>query len=90
MCELFKKLLGIGRVRVQGISPIAAQEKLKAGAVMIDVRTPLERKQSKIPGAQGIPLGELAQRWESLPKNKPIICQCASGNRSQQAASFLI
>ena len=66
-----------------------AQEMLRAGAVMIDVRTPLERKMGKIPGSQGLPLAELAKRWESLPKDKPIICQCESGSRSQQAAEFL-
>jgi len=56
---------------------------------MIDVRTPLERKMNKIPGSQGLPLAELAKRWESLPKNKSIICQCESGSRSLQAAEFL-
>ncbi len=71
------------------ISAFEAQEKLRAGAVMIDVRTPLERKMNKIPGSQGIPLAELPKRWESLPKDRPIICQCESGSRSQQAAEFL-
>ena len=84
------RLFGLGGAKVQRLSAREAQEKLKAGAVMIDVRTPLERKSSKIPGAQGIPLDELAAKWESLPKNKPIICQCQSGNRSAQAASFLL
>ncbi|GIW25270.1 rhodanese-like domain-containing protein [Meiothermus sp.] len=84
----FKNLLGLGS-KVPRITAKEAQEKLKAGAVMIDVRTPLERKLSKIPGSQGMPLAELAKRWESLPKDKPIICLCESGNRSQQAAEFL-
>ncbi len=83
-----KNLLGLGP-RVPRIAAREAQEKLKAGAVMIDVRTPLERKMNKIPGSQGMPLAELARRWESLPKDKPIICQCESGSRSQQAAEFL-
>jgi rhodanese-related sulfurtransferase len=88
MWNWLKKLLGLGP-RVPRISAKQAQEKLRAGAVMIDVRTPLERKMSKIPGSQGLPLAELAKRWQTLPKNKPIICQCESGNRSQQAAEFL-
>lgn len=83
-----KILLGRGP-GVPRITAREAQEKLKAGAVMIDVRTPLERKMNKIPGSQGLPLAELARRWESLPKDKPIICQCESGSRSQQAAEFL-
>ena len=88
MRDWLRKLLGLGP-RVPRISPKEAQEKLKQGAVMIDVRTPLERKLSKIPGSQGLPLAELPKRWESLPKDRPIICQCESGSRSQQAAEFL-
>lgn len=88
MWKWLKNLLGLGP-KVPRITAKQAQEKLKAGAVMIDVRTPLERKMSKIPGSQGVPLAELAKRWDSLPKDKPIICQCESGNRSQQAAEFL-
>ncbi|MCS7058831.1 MAG: rhodanese-like domain-containing protein [Meiothermus sp.] len=83
-----KNLLGLGP-RVPRIGAKEAYEKMKAGALMIDVRTPLERKLAKIPGSQGLPLAELARRWESLPKDRPIICQCESGNRSQQAAEFL-
>ncbi|RDI94561.1 rhodanese-like domain-containing protein [Meiothermus sp. QL-1] len=82
------KLLGLG-ARVPRISPKEAQEKLRAGAIMIDVRTPLERKLLKIPGSQGLPLAELPKRWESLPKDRPIICQCESGQRSLRAAEFL-
>jgi len=88
MWDWLKKLLGLGP-KVPRVSPKEAQEKLRQGAVLIDVRTPLERKLSKIPGSQGLPLAELAKRWESLPKDKPIICQCESGSRSQQAAEFL-
>lgn len=84
----FKNLLGLG-ARVPRIGALEAREKLQAGAVMLDVRTPLERKLGKIPGSQGLPLAELAKRWESLPKDKPIICYCESGSRSQQAAEFL-
>lgn len=84
----FKNLLGLG-ARVPRISALEAQEKLRAGALLIDVRTPLERKLSKIPGSQGLPLAELARRWQSLPKDRPIICFCESGSRSQQAAEFL-
>ncbi len=84
----WKNRLGLG-VRVPRISAREAQEKLKAGALMIDVRTPLERKLVKVPGSQGLPLAELPKRWEGLPKDRPIICLCESGSRSQQAAEFL-
>lgn len=88
MLEWFKKLLGIKEI--PRISVKEAQEKIKGGAVLIDVRSPLERKARRIPGAQSYPLADLSKQWEKLPKNKPIICQCESGGRSAQAADFLI
>jgi rhodanese-related sulfurtransferase len=83
-----KNLLG-GGVAVGRLSPAEAQEKLKAGALMLDVRTPLERQEGKIPGSQGLPLDKLESEWEKLPQNKEIICQCRSGSRSASAARFL-
>lgn len=88
MLDWFKKLLGIKEI--PRISAKEAQEKIKSGAVLIDVRTPLERKARRIPGAQSYPLSDLSKQWEKLPKNKPIICQCESGGRSAQAADFLM
>lgn len=86
MLGWFRNLLGPG---VPSLSPQEAQAKLKSGAILLDVRTPYERKDGKIPGSKALPLAELAKGWESLPKDKEIICQCASGNRSRQAAAFL-
>lgn len=71
------------------LSPHEAQEKAKAGAMILDVRTPLERQEGKIPGSQALPLDRLAEEWQKLPKDKEIICQCRSGARSAQAARFL-
>lgn len=88
MIGWLKNLLGVG-VAIGRLSPAEAQEKIKAGALILDVRTPLERKEAKIPGSQAIPLDKLASEWERLPKNKEIICQCRSGNRSASAARFL-
>lgn len=81
------KLLGGGPVG--RLSPAEAQAKVKDGALMIDVRTPLERKEGKIPGSQALPLETLTSGWEKLPRDKEIICQCRSGSRSASAARFL-
>ncbi|MCS7067866.1 MAG: rhodanese-like domain-containing protein [Meiothermus sp.] len=88
MIGWLKSLLG-GGARVGQLSPLEAYEKAKAGAIILDVRTPLERQEAKIPGSQALPLDRLAEEWEKLPKNKEIICQCRSGSRSAQAARFL-
>lgn len=88
MLNWLKKQLGI--VEVPRLSAQEAQERVKAGALLLDVRTPLERKTSQIPGSKAMPLDKLAQEWASLPTDREIICQCASGNRSAQAAQFLL
>lgn len=86
MFGFLKKLLGMP----DSISPQDAQTMLKAGnAVLVDVRTPAERKSAHIPGSTHLPLDELAQRAATLPKDKTIICQCASGMRSASAAKQL-
>ena len=40
---------------------------------LVDVRQPKEYEQGHLPGAQLIPLGELANRVEELDPNKPTI-----------------
>jgi rhodanese-related sulfurtransferase len=56
---------------------------------LLDVRTPGEYKQGHITGAELIPLNELAARVGRLPRQRQIICVCASGHRSSAAARQL-
>lgn len=88
MIAWLKKLLG-GGAAVAVLSPTEAHDKARAGAIILDVRTPQERQQEKIPHSQALPLDKLAQGWEKLPRDREIICQCASGGRSARAARFL-
>ena len=60
--------------------------KIKAGALVVDVRTPGEFKSSHYPGAVNIPLQELDARLAELgDKQKPVVVYCRSGHRSGQA-----
>lgn len=88
MLKWFRSLLGI--VDLERISPQEAQSRSKAGALIVDVRSPLERKALQIPGSRAFPLENLAQNWSNLPQDREIICQCASGIRSAQATRFLV
>lgn len=56
---------------------------------LLDVRTPDEYKQGHISGAELIPLDELSTETGRLPKNREIVCICASGSRSSLAARQL-
>jgi sulfur dioxygenase len=42
-----------------------------------------------IRGATLVPLGELAQRAQELPKDKPIVAVCRAGSRSAHATAIL-
>ena len=89
MISWFRRLLGLDAPRVEQLEPATAQTRVKSGAIILDVRSPLERKAQFIANSKTIPLNELSLKWESLPKDTEIICQCASGGRSQQASLFL-
>lgn len=64
---------------------------LKEDAVLVDVRTPSEFAQSRVPGARNIPLSSLENGFSSnnWPKDKTILLHCASGARSGSAVSKL-
>ena len=62
---------------------------VKAGAKIVDVRTPDEFQDGAYPGAVNIPVSELGRRLAEVPRNVPIIVYCASGARSAAAAQFL-
>lgn len=55
---------------------------------LLDVRELWEREQHHI-GGQHIPLGELAQRYDEINTEKPVVVYCKSGMRSQRAIEFL-
>jgi phage shock protein E len=66
------------------------KDKIKAGAKIVDVRTPGEFADEAYPGAVNIPLNSLSGRLGELgPKEGAIVLYCASGARSAQAARFL-
>ncbi|MFN7209264.1 MAG: rhodanese-like domain-containing protein, partial [Aggregatilineales bacterium] len=56
---------------------------------LLDVRGATEYAEAHISGAHNIPVGHLPRRLAELPSDKPIVVYCASGYRSQIAASWL-
>ncbi len=65
-------------------------DRIKAGAAIIDVRTPEEFEDEHYPEARNIPVNELAARAAEIgPKDKPVVLYCASGARSAMGARLL-
>ncbi len=62
----------------------------KQAHTLVDVRTAEEFKSGYIPGAINISLQELNQKMNKIPKDKPVVVYCRSGNRSAHAAQVLL
>jgi rhodanese-related sulfurtransferase len=57
--------------------------------VVLDVREHSEYDAGHIPGVKLIPMGAVAGRLNEIPKDKPVIVTCHSGNRSGQVTDYL-
>lgn len=61
----------------------------KNGMVVIDVRNKTEYNTEHIKGARHIHVGSLLKRIDEIPRDHTVVTNCASGYRSQVAASLL-
>ncbi|HHV79108.1 MAG TPA: FAD-dependent oxidoreductase [Firmicutes bacterium] len=57
--------------------------------VLLDVREPAEVQMGSIPGGINIPLGQLRQNLDKLPRDKRIVVYCQVGLRAYVAARIL-
>lgn len=82
--SLMQKLFGGGSASAE------VKEMIENGAVVLDVRSPMEFKSGHVAGSKNIPLQNIPNRMKDIEKIKqPLVVVCASGNRSGQAVQFL-
>ncbi|MED3764371.1 FAD-dependent oxidoreductase [Ureibacillus terrenus] len=62
---------------------------VEQGATFIDVREKNEFERGHLVNAINIPLSELRQRLEEIPRDKPVYVHCRSGQRSYNAVKIL-
>ncbi|MBP5749335.1 MAG: FAD-dependent oxidoreductase, partial [Firmicutes bacterium] len=62
---------------------------VESGAVIIDVRESWEYELSHVKGAKNIPLTELRQRVNEIPKDVPVYVHCRTSQRSYYACCCL-
>jgi len=61
------------------------------GAQFVDVRTPEEFNETRLPGAVNIPLQDIDRLGqEKLNKSIPVVVFCRSGQRSNMAMQILL
>ena len=59
------------------------------GCQVVDVRNAKERETLPLPNAIGIPVDEIASRWQELDNTRPTVVVCHSGKRAHVAACWL-
>jgi rhodanese-related sulfurtransferase len=77
-------------VAIETVSVEEAYQLYQDGTAFLDVRTQEEWQEAHIPGATLLPLGQLESSYSSIPQDQDIVIYCRSGNRSAEAAKFLI
>ena len=85
---LFNRDSGYENITVQDYSDSYAGN--KTDHILVDVRTKGEYNDGHLPSAVNIPLNELDNRLSEIPKGKPIVVVCQSGNRSRSGAKILV
>ena len=58
-------------------------------AVLLDVRAEQEWKQGHARGSLNVPVGDLEQRLDEIPRDRSVIVHCQTGSRAAIAASLL-
>lgn len=81
MLNLLRNLMGGGSLESTG-------KALRAGAVIIDVRSPMEYRGGHVAGSKNIPLPEIEGWLAKQSKSTSFVFCCASGARSGSATSL--
>ena len=72
------------------IDPAEADRLVTAGALMLDVREDDEWGAGHAPAAHHLPMGQLVERMDELPRDRTIVCMCRVGGRSSSVAVHLV
>ncbi len=68
------------------VAPAEAAELIEADATLIDVRRDYEFEAGHLEGARNIEMNALTAHAEEIPRDRPVVFYCRSGNRSSMAA----
>lgn len=63
---------------------------LPAGVTLLDVREPVEWAHGRVEGAVHLPMMEVPERLDALPRDDQLLVICKVGGRSAQVVGFLV
>jgi len=72
------------------MTPTEAQAAFATGAMLLDVREYQEWMAGRVAGAVHVPLQDLPDRLDEVPRDRRIVCICRSGNRSGPVTAWLL
>ena len=75
---------------IKNISSTEAKEMYDKKVKFIDVRELDENEAVRIPDTKLIPMSEMQNRWNEIPKDEEIVIYCRTGHRSGILISQLI
>ena len=73
-----------GTATLPALSVQEIRARLEAGGplMLLDVREPHELLISHLDQGVNIPLSQMADRWQEIPRDRPVVVFCRSGARS--------
>ncbi|MGA3326884.1 MAG: rhodanese-like domain-containing protein [Terriglobia bacterium] len=73
------------------IEPREVYDMMQRGVkfLLLDCREPWEYQTARIEGAMLIPMRQIPQKLDDLPKDQPVVVYCHAGVRSFDTASWL-
>ena len=81
--------LGKNQENSDDVEAINIESLVKNKEFLLDVREEYEYQEGHVKGAVNLPLREILEKKDSLPKDKDIYVYCRSGHRSADAVNFL-
>ena len=88
--NIFSKLFGSPSIPQLDAAQVQSLLAQTPKPFLLDVRKPAEYRQGHIKEAKLIPLNDLPVKLAQIPKNREVICICASGSRSRTASRRLV
>lgn len=71
------------------LSPDQIQDLKQRGALVVDVRTPVEFAGGHVPGSLNVPMDQIPQAMGQWSKDQALLLCCASGVRSAGVQRYL-
>lgn len=76
---------------IREITPreLAGRDGAEPAPLLLDVRESWELDISRLDGAVHIPMGQVPDRLDEIPRDREVVVLCRSGGRSAQVCRFL-